>query len=191
MEEPKTLTAEQQVMAELASLDFKLDLWDESPSMWGLVEQAGGSLSAVPFRLSDSIWGLAPIHLVLASIAGATLAAGEAGIPSPITLSGGKIVGLILRTEGWGVRGRTNDEEGTDAPMIDDLEKLMAEGRQLSEHPDRFEVKTYQLVIADGQSTLSLKRGRGEEGEWADSVEGRVPDALRRVFEALIETSRS
>lgn len=190
MEEPKTLTPEEKLTASLAEADFKLDLWDEPPSMWAVVSK-DGELVSEWLAFIPEIWEIAPVHMVLHSLASATLAAKAAGIPSPAERVGGTFVGLIFRTEGWGVKGRNDKGGEPDAPLIEDLEKWMAEGHGLSEHPDRIEVKIYQLLTADGNRSLSLDRGGEPDGVWATDFNGRVPDALREVFDAFVTTSSS
>lgn len=184
----ETLTAEQQLMADTAEADFKLDLWDEPPAMWAVVRSEDGSLRRVMFNFTDDFWNMAPMHLVLKSITMSTQIFSAAKIKLPLKIIGDeRVVGIILRTEGWGVAGKNETDPTDTKPPIEALQAWMAEGHRLSEHPDRIEVKTYQLITESGQTTLSLDRGGDPTGKWADNFSGRVPEALAEVFAAVSE----
>lgn len=152
---------------EVLNVSVERDEWDEYPMLWILLDDG---------KAED------PITILMAMPEGhpadvleALTRAFDSG--SEPNLPPGRLLGVALQTEGWGLRA--------DSPI--DTELYMMQGGRISEHPDRFEMK--QVTSWDGKELRSVTHRRdGKEVPFlnaGDELEGRVPDVLKKLFATL------
>lgn len=88
--------------------------------------------------------------------------------------------GAVLMTEAWGLSSKIKDK----AKITKEIDKLKAEGKRFSDHPDAVECKLFMSIDKDGIEGFRIERGAGEAHVIAVE-EGRLVNALGSILEAV------
>ena len=168
------------MLREYLSADVSLDEWDEPPVLSMILKGLDGAPIFEPMPIGD-IWGTAPVHHVLEVVA--TVTRETTGRGWQWLSEGESLLGVALFSEGWGVSTTVQAGE------LSRIEKYMAAGGRLADHPAGVECKMVSAVLTDG-SSLHLTYFR--DGEFVDTndkgdgeVAGRVPDGLNAILAAF------
>ena len=168
-----------EILEGLMEFELSRNEWDAIPMVFAVLNP--GPEEPEKFRLSmfmldPDFWTKAPPAIMMMVMGEAIGIAGSPNPPLEIEV-GDEVLGVITFTEGWGVSGERNLPE-------DDLKDWLAAGKGLSEHPLAVEVKMFTGITANGSYSVNHARG-DKESSTATAMEGRVPDAMRKIFESL------
>jgi|GEM_PF-4887066 len=93
--------------------------------------------------------------------------------------AGGGIIGVVLYSEGWGM----ND------PTKRAVKAFESGKRKIADEPDRIEIK--MMSGFDGDEMVLLRHERGADGILSSDstgIDGSIPNALRAVYDALVQS---
>ena len=169
------------VLREYLSADVSVDEWDEPPSLSLILRGPDEAVIFEPMPVGEDIWNMGPVHRVLEVVA--TVTRETTGRGWQWLSEDESLLGVALFSEGWGVSTTVQAGE------LSKIEKYMAAGGRLADHPAGVECKMISAALTDG-SSLHLTYFR--DGEFVDTndkgggeVAGRVPDGLNAILAAF------
>lgn len=157
------------------------EVWDALPAVW-LIRDRDGVPELEEVRLPRRVLRRHPVQF-LDELA--------AGIRTGLRERPGGARGVALMCEGWGLLpGKANPAEAE--------RYLRGELGLISDHPDRTEVRMVYALDQDGTRFMAMReRGSDRADRWTvpagagpAALDGRVPDALARLMDAIMERQR-
>ena len=104
----------------------------------------------------------------------------ELGGPEAIReQAGGGIIGVVLYSEGWGMKDTTKRA----------VKAFESGKRKIADDPDRIEIK--MMSAFNGEEMVLLRHERGADGILSSEsmgIDGSIPNALRAVYDALVQS---
>jgi hypothetical protein len=168
----------QEIIDDIFTVEVANDLWDEAPEML-FVLNPDPDLNPTKHRvipvLGPDFWSLGGTSDLVYAVA-TSMTMPDAPIPDPFIpfVTTDRFVGIIMRTEGWMLRARTDGTELT----TEEVEEWTKAGKRIVDHPAAYEVKTYMAIASTGESFTKMQARREEVGPWMTGDEGRMFDAL-------------
>lgn len=182
MSEPDIDTTISELMNGLMEFDMKQDLWDWPPILY-LVGSPDPNGDPNRFRVhpiepigQDGLRSAHPVHAMQAMALTVALG-GRTGVEMFFAIEEDEVpVALVLRHEAWGLK--------SDSGMTEEEMREWCEHNKIVDHPARVEVKMINAFTYTGNNpVLSLERGG--EPRLNEGTEGRVPDTMKSLLEAM------
>lgn len=167
----------QHIIDDLLNLDVEGDVWDDVPLVLFVLDPGPDDPDKHRVAILDitpEFWVGKDVPVAIHVMAAALTMPGSPLPPIPIEV-GDEIVGIILRSEGWMLKGTPENRA--------EIEAWTSSGKRIVDHPAAIEVKQY--VGVTGTETFFKQQARHEEvSEWYPGSEGRVPEVLNTLLTA-------
>jgi hypothetical protein len=166
--------------------------WDMSPGIFFVfngAEPYPEKKRVVLFEVPDRLWEENHPAVVISGIAEIIGDLSKPPPPLPISPGGDdRVVGIILRTEGWGLDLRPLEGGKPDTKAIEEAKEYLARGGALVDHPNAIENKMY-LAVGEGEVSAYSMHRHGEITDISNAagIEGRIPMVGRQLYEALVK----
>jgi hypothetical protein len=170
----------QEALTQFLNIDVASGEWDEPPSLVLIVQNRDGSVTFDPVPVGEA-WGAAPPYMVIVAAGQSARKVHEITGWSPLE-KGENLLGIALFSEGWGL--------SADAADADALKAWVEAGNKIEGHPNRVEFKMVTALLTD-ENTIMLTHERGGKVEVMKegTMEGRIPESLRRALSDFQEVS--
>lgn len=168
-------------MLDLFEFEKTNETWDQMPMLFVYQEDADNERG-----FTVTIMGLALEGHPLDGLAAMTAAVRRSGMPEDMT---GKVLGVVLYNEGWGLNSGDMSAE--------EMQAWMDSGKRYSEHPSARESKIFTGAHNIGTPpvlnvevlNLMLLRGEDNQAEFRGETTGRVVDGVKQIFIAMHEAT--
>lgn len=167
----------------LMDFDIEQGMWDFPPMLYVVTDPMPDNPDKWrihPFQISGHLWSIHPDPVVVMEILAKAVAMPEAPLP-PIGIEDGeKVRAVVLRNEGWGLKG-------IDAEEYEAWRKEHP-GSRMVDHPNAVETKIVSAYVPDQERGLSVHHVRNSERDRTILPnEGRIHDTLGLVYEAVVK----
>lgn len=173
----------QEIVDDLLKMENEHDIWDDPPELMVVLNpnEEHGDRHRVFIAMTPDFWTHGHTPDLLWSI---VTAMGMPGAPVPPPFipdsPDDEFVGVVFRSEGWGLTGKTPEETA-------EIQEWTKAGNRIVDHPKAYETKQYFAVAHDGTLFARMQVRNQEPSEWLEGTdqEGRIPELLRALTTAI------
>lgn len=169
MENMQTVT---EVARTLYDKQLEVDVWDLPPTVLVVKDHRDGGEPAVAVVEVHTMDGESqPVEVALREMAMVMMFDPKSLPPLPFT---GPVAGVVLRTEGYGLFARSQED-------FDDYEKFIQGGGRIGDHPLGKEVVSFIAVCDQGAVAIVHARGDGPQDHPVVDVSQVEADVYRAL----------